>query len=902
MAELLDDIWKILEKHEAGLRSLMGRKRKRKPSKKPQLEEEAATYKGVHLALCMDTRDPFKQGRVRYYSPVLSLPDVQIDTLDWAWPISSMGGFDDSGLTWVPPAGSTLCMLFQNGSASAAFYIGTTWQRNRGPVGERNWGIPIDEFYRLHEGNRGGYMVGANDESQVFPPWNTDNYQGFDLGNRDVENQLNAGIKATWPHQFGFTTTEKHRFKADDGDPKCNYRWKRLEIISSTGQLFLMKDDPYHPTGEWLNPSCGQRAEQDTAASYICTDTYFCQWEITDATIDEEGEITITVADFQPPEGCVASCPAVPLADSQIAISGIPGIIGAEGTWTVDGGNSFVLQGSSGEYEGEGFYQNPESPVYAIFVDEFSFSEVACPAECAQGPDPTECPISENTAEVTGFRTGPISGVDVSTLPATITTRTEHGLVTGARITLIGISGISDINGSWFIEYVSSTQFTLQGSDTTPNPPTASPKGYADGSGIWSITVADEYIGTEGLCHGHTPPADKTLAPYDPAHPLNLKQRYDALKLGHCNTLIDALNECMVGTTGSFVGKNKYHKHRQECAPYLTGKGALDQAGIQLLSRSGHTWVASDSVEEPRGIPNWELSLQPYDMDGCTGIYTGCTFWESATKHVIEMNDSENQHGIRGPKNGIHIRTACGNSVCLSDHSLPCCKAGDTRGVHIQSTSKHTIDLSDAGNEQCAPERSGCGKPTARANKAFVRIRSGYGLTLTMNDAYSQTNTNQQYIQLMAPQTDNLERGPHILHMQEQPDGPGQVFLRAGGDFIVHSYDNMVEVVGVNNDAHDTHLANKLEFVSNRKIVSVGDYYYSTAKTHLFWSDDYIFLLAGKDCTELDGDGNEVSGPCVYPVVVACQAIPEFITQQYGIKASERVFASAMPCKEPCLV
>ena len=73
-------------------------------------------------------------------------------------------------------------------------------------------------------------------------------------------------------------------------------------------------------------------------------------------------------------------------------------------------------------------------------------------------------------------------------------------------------------------------------------------------------------------------------------------------------------------------------------------------------------------------------------------------------------------------------------------------------------------------------------------------------------------------------------------------------------------------------------------------------YYYSRSqKTHLFWSDDYIFLLAGNDCNELDSDDNTITGPCVYPVVVACQAIPEFITQQYGIKASNRVFASSSP-------
>lgn len=899
MAETMDDIWKILQKHESGLRKLLGKKRKRKPARRPQLEDD--TYNGVHLALCIDTRDPYKQGRVRYYSPILSLPNVQIDTLAWAWPISSMGGFDDSGLTWVPPAGSTLCLLFQNGSPNAAFYVGTTWQKNRGAIGVRNWGVPIDEFHRLYDGNRGGYMVGANDESQVLPPWNTDNYQGFDLGNADAENLINATLKTTWPHQFGFTTTEKHRWKADDGDPKCNYRWKRLEIISSTGQLFLMKDDPYHPTGEWLNPSCGHQEEVEEP--YICTDTYFCQWEIIDAIIDpDSGEITIEIAPFEAPTGCVASCLGTPAPDSLIAISGIPGIIGAEGVWSVAGGTNFVLEGSVGEYEDEGFYLNPENPIYAISVDENGFAEIACPSECDQGADLTECPVTETTADATGFRTGGISDIIITIgQPTLIITTDIHDLTSGARLTLIGILGVDDINGSWTVTVVSSSSFTLDGSDTIPNPPTGT--GYK-GGGIWSITVQNEYLGTEGHCLSHNGPANKTVAPDDPLNPMSIKQRYDALKLGHCSTLIDALNDCMVGssTTGLNIGKNKYHKHRQECAPYLSGKGALDQQGIQLLSRSGHTWVAHDAVEEPRGIPNWELALKPYDMDGCTGVYKGRTFWESSTHHVIELNDEESQPNVRSNKNGIFLRSACGNSIGLSDHSKPDCRAGETRGIHIRSTAKHTFDMVDDGNQQCSKNRKGCGKPTARANKAYVRLRSGYGITLTMNDANSQTKTDQQYFQIMSPQTDNKERGPHILHMQEQPTGPGQVFLRAGGDFIIHSYDNLVEVVGVSNNAHDTHLSNKLEFVSNRKIVSVGDYYYSTAKTHLFWSDDYIFLLAGSDCKELNEDGDTITGPCVYPVVVACQAIPEYITQQYGIKASERVFASAKPCQEPCLV
>jgi hypothetical protein len=42
-------------------------------------------------------------------------PETQIDQLPWAHAVSSMGGFDDCGLTWVPPAGSKVVILFENG-------------------------------------------------------------------------------------------------------------------------------------------------------------------------------------------------------------------------------------------------------------------------------------------------------------------------------------------------------------------------------------------------------------------------------------------------------------------------------------------------------------------------------------------------------------------------------------------------------------------------------------------------------------------------------------------------------------------------------------------------------------------------------------------------------------------
>ena len=110
---------------------------------------------GLYTALCIDTLDIWKQNRIRFYSPLFHKPTMKIEELPWAHAISNMGGFDDCGMTWVPPAGSTVCILFENGNRSAPFYIGTTWHRNRGPDGGHNWGYNIVEYYELYEGEIG---------------------------------------------------------------------------------------------------------------------------------------------------------------------------------------------------------------------------------------------------------------------------------------------------------------------------------------------------------------------------------------------------------------------------------------------------------------------------------------------------------------------------------------------------------------------------------------------------------------------------------------------------------------------------------------------------------------------------------------------------------------------------
>lgn len=625
--------------------------------------DQAQMQFGLHTALCVDTVDIWKQNRIRFFSPLYHDPTkTTVAQLPWAHAISSLGGFDDSGVTWVPPAGSTVCLIFENGDRNAPYYLGTTWHRNRGPDAAHNWGYNIDEYYKIWEGKRNGYLVGPNDGSQVLPPWNTENYNGYDLSSlADFDENPEAQRLITYPNIYGLKTPEKHYIKMVDGDPKCNRKWKRFEIMSSCGNWMMMKDDHLHYAGQWANPQCGKGVKPGDAS-------------------------------------CAESI-------------------------------------------------NPDFPGITRKTEEI------------------DCESTSSNAKIIG---------------------------------------------------------------------------------------------------GHPRTGAKSTKYYDQQ-----------------------------------TGSNPFFKHMQECRPY---KGPptpenplcdLPQTGIQIMSISGHTLVFDDSVEEPSGEPSWD---RDFDF-GCNNHYVGRSYWKSATGHMIELSDVESPQGddganLRGKDNYIKLLTATGNKIELNDHTesqtgCPGCPpniAGSERGIHLQSTSNHTIDMVDESNEQCAPCRMSGGIPQAKAKKAFIKIRTGYGLQMMFADNNSQENTQQQYIQIYSPQKDNLERGYHLLHFQEAPSGPGQVFLRVGGNYVINTYDQHTTIVGdVENNPSDL-----IEIVSKVNFVYTKDAYINTTdKGHLFVANDYIALLAGKDCNEPPDDCGGCGGnaPCFGSVLVYdyCKG---------AVRISDRVFAS----------
>lgn len=605
--------------------------------KKLKIRPQAETLFGLYTALCIDTIDPWKQNRVRFFSPLLTKPNTAVKALPFATAISSAGGFDDCGQCWVPPAGSTLCIMFENGSKDAPFYLGTTWHRDRGPDGAHNWGYNIDEYYKIHEGNRKGYLVGPNDGSQVHCQWNTENYNGYDIDSiLDFQNDPEAKRKITNPNIYGWKTPQKHAIKMTDGDPNCNYKNKRFEIFSSNGNHFIMKDDHLHNSANVAHPSCG-----------------------------------------------------------------------------------------------------------------------------ANGPE--------------------LSCIDENGNPIEIT----------------------DCDGN-----------ILGGHPSTP----------------------------EGTKYG-----------------LNSNQ-----------------------------GSNPYYKHENECRPYKgvgtpqNNKVTLPQSGIQMLSCSGHTWLFDDSVEEPNGIPEWQRSTKDFDF-GCNDKFLGRIKIISATGHEFEMSDIEEKSNLRGNKNYIRLKTATGNKVELNDHTVGE-KGGSDRGIHIKSSANHTIDLCDEDNDQKSPNRKGGGVPEAKAKKAYVRIRSGYGLEILMKDQDSQEETKNQHIQIFSPQKDNKIRGPHILRLQEKKDGAGLVFLRVGGNYVCSVYDNHYTSVGsVQNNPAD-----KITIVSKNTVIKSDKYYYNAADVHAFSAKKIILLMAGEDCTkpvtDLTQEGDSTCMPCVWPVLCLSPK---------GVTISDRVYVSA---------
>jgi hypothetical protein len=132
---------------------------------------------------------------------------------------------------------------------------------------------------------------------------------------------------------------------------------------------------------------------------------------------------------------------------------------------------------------------------------------------------------------------------------------------------------------------------------------------------------------------------------------------------------------------------------------------------------------------------------------------------------------------------------------------------------------------------------------------------------MEFRDYYSQQKTEQQFIQITSPQND-APNGPHFMRFQESPSG-GFVLLRVGGDYIRSTDRNELVIVGPGADGPSS----KFLSVSNHYIVDVKQMYFNQAHIHVFDSETYIILAAGRDCD--DAAGKPKSAPCIFPVATS---------------------------------
>lgn len=677
-------------------------------------EQQSQALWAPIVAYCVSTIDPLKLNRIRFFSPFLHEPNSRVQDLPFARQVSSMGGHDDCGLTWIPPAGSTVVIIHENGDRRSPLYLGTTFHSNRGPGGN-HFPYPIEEFQKIGCNRGEGYLVGANDGSQAKPPWNTENYGGYDAESAEqIETDPDAQRKLTYPNIYGFKTPGKHWAKFVDGDYRCQNHWKRIEIGSACGGGWMcFKDDWLHPGGQWANPKVcnpGKNADKD------------CLQDV-----------------------------AVPGVNNNKLLKNIANVEDKDG--------NFI------------------------------------------GPQPGNCLL--------------------------------------------------------------------------PNGP---------------------------LCH--VSPED------DPA--------------------------CA----------NPYFKRLEECRPYRgaptpqNNKLRLSQSGIQFQSRSGHQIVLDDKVEEPKGK---KIQWQDEFNFGCTDKSLAKMFFKSCTGHLIEINDKEDVSGLRGVDNGIVCKTATGHQFKMIDHTLDGCIAGDKREIVIQSSSDHLLVMHDEGNEQCSPTRAEGGIPTAKAKKAWVMLRSGYGLLLRMDDDASQQDTQNQAITLLAPRKDqpnigvapggqasstgagvpvhaNCKQG-HIFRMQLRDADGGFILTSSGGYYICASMNHHITEVG-----REDCPAHKVNTVFGHYIIVCKQVYVCKSSLEIHIADKYIILGAGKDCpappeddagattavqNALTSAQNAIAnatnappkepkepGPCLFPIIVAkCPKKCPFtgFIHWTELSMSDRVFASASP-------
>lgn len=203
----------------------------------------AHTLYNPHRGFVIDTRDPWKKGRLKVFVPMVHA-DTPEDDLPWAEKIEPYGGLEDHGSVLTLSAGTTVQVIFEAGFREAPLVMGCVHNVTR-ERGTGDQGLLMIEERRLWGGAPGRRTDAKNprtnpDMKSLMPPWNNESYNTKDLapGSKGTEQ-----VATTTPNIYGFKSAEKHMVQWVDGDPKRSLFGKRLTIQSSRGSVLLFKDD-----------------------------------------------------------------------------------------------------------------------------------------------------------------------------------------------------------------------------------------------------------------------------------------------------------------------------------------------------------------------------------------------------------------------------------------------------------------------------------------------------------------------------------------------------------------------------------------------------------------------------------------------------------------------------------
>jgi len=150
-----------------------------------------------------------------------------------------------------------------------------------------------------------------------------------------------------------------------------------------------------------------------------------------------------------------------------VTIAGVTGTTEANGTWaiTVVDTTHFTLNNS--------VFTNAYVSGGTVTFDGAVWSSTAqSPGTALVYPDSASVPLDDYYVQFTCTKAGIVNGTGgtlsvsgaTNATPIVITTSSAHKLTTGAQVTIAGVGGNTNANGTWTITVVSSTTFSLNGS------------------------------------------------------------------------------------------------------------------------------------------------------------------------------------------------------------------------------------------------------------------------------------------------------------------------------------------------------------------------------------------------------------------------------------------------------